>query len=70
MAEGAALAHSPGSERLRRAIAADSLPSRDSGGDRALGGTPLARLPIGPCDEVRILPDGGLLTYNDRGLCR
>jgi hypothetical protein len=62
MAEGAALAHSPGSERLRRATPADSLPSRDSGGDSASDGTPLARLPIGPCDEARFLPDGGLLS--------
>jgi WD40 repeat protein len=37
---------------------------------RASDGTPLARLPIGPCDEARFLPDGGLLTYNERGLYR
>jgi hypothetical protein len=27
-------------------------------------------LPIGPCDEARFLPDGGLLTHNDRGVYR
>jgi hypothetical protein len=27
-------------------------------------------LQIGPCDEARFLPDGGLLNYHDRGLYR
>jgi serine/threonine protein kinase/WD40 repeat protein len=33
-------------------------------------GVQLAHLPIGDCDEVSYLPDGSLLTFNDRGLCR
>ena len=37
---------------------------------RAADGKALARLPIGDCDEAVFLPDGGLLTYNSRGLCR
>ena len=37
---------------------------------RASDGRALARLPIGDCDEALFLPDGGLMTYNGRGLCR
>jgi WD40 repeat protein len=37
---------------------------------RASHGAPLARLPIGDCDEAAFLPDGDLLTYNYRGLSR
>jgi WD40 repeat protein len=37
---------------------------------RASDGMPLARVTTGYCDEARFLPDGGLLTYSLRGLCR
>jgi serine/threonine protein kinase/WD40 repeat protein len=37
---------------------------------RASDGKSLARLPVGLCDEARFLPDGGVLTYNAKGLCR
>jgi WD40 repeat protein len=37
---------------------------------RASDGAGLARLPIGPCDEVLFLPGGTLLTANVRGLLR
>jgi WD40 repeat protein len=37
---------------------------------QASDGKALARLGIGSCDEARFLPDGGLLTYNESGLCR
>jgi serine/threonine protein kinase/WD40 repeat protein len=37
---------------------------------RASDGRPLARLPIGDCHEALFLPDGGLLTYNGRGVWR
>ena len=37
---------------------------------RASDGKALARLPIGDCDEAVFLPDGGLVTYNSRGVCR
>jgi WD40 repeat protein len=37
---------------------------------RASDGRGLARLPIGDCDQAVFLPDGGLLTYNSRGVCR
>jgi WD40 repeat protein len=38
---------------------------------RSSDGVGLARLPIGPCNEVQFLPDGSLLTYNsEEGLCR
>jgi WD40 repeat protein len=38
---------------------------------RASDGAPLARLPIGYCNEATFLPDGDLLTYNPGwGLCR
>ncbi len=37
---------------------------------RAADGAPLAHLPIGHCDEASFLPDGSLLTYNGRGICR
>jgi serine/threonine protein kinase/WD40 repeat protein len=37
---------------------------------RASDRVELAFLPIGPCDQALFLPDGTLLTYQDRGLCR
>jgi eukaryotic-like serine/threonine-protein kinase len=37
---------------------------------RASDGVALANLSIGSCDEALFLPDGALLTSNDRGLCR
>jgi serine/threonine protein kinase/WD40 repeat protein len=37
---------------------------------RTSDGVGLAHVPIGNCDEVLYLPDGSLLTCNDRGLCR
>ncbi len=37
---------------------------------RTSDGAGLAFLPIESCDEVRFLPDGDLLTFNERGLCR
>jgi serine/threonine protein kinase/WD40 repeat protein len=37
---------------------------------RASDGKALARLPIGDCYEAVFLPDGGLVTFNHRGVCR
>jgi serine/threonine protein kinase/WD40 repeat protein len=37
---------------------------------RASDGKDLARLPIGACYEAVFLPDGGLVTFNGRGVCR
>jgi serine/threonine protein kinase/WD40 repeat protein/Tfp pilus assembly protein PilF len=37
---------------------------------RTSDGAALAFLPIGECDEVLFMPNGDLLTFNDRGLCR
>ncbi len=37
---------------------------------RASDGAALAFLPIGFCDEAQFLPEGSLLTYNERGICR
>jgi serine/threonine protein kinase/WD40 repeat protein len=37
---------------------------------RAADGNALARLPIGDCYEAVFLPDGGLVTFNRRGVCR
>ncbi len=37
---------------------------------RARDGVGLALLPIGGCDEALFTPQGHLLTFNDRGLCR
>jgi serine/threonine protein kinase/WD40 repeat protein len=37
---------------------------------RTSDGAGLAFLPIGLCDEAIFMPDGDLLTFNERGLCR
>ena len=37
---------------------------------RPSDGAGLAFLPIGLCDEAIFMPDGDLLTFNERGLCR
>jgi serine/threonine protein kinase/WD40 repeat protein/tetratricopeptide (TPR) repeat protein len=77
--DGRALGDPPGRTTLGPARAAYSPDGRlialpfDRDGVRlvrASDGAPLARLPIGECDEARFLPDGGLLTYNKRGLYR